>query len=185
LKKTAASLLAFLMIVLAQPLYAEDGFFSWLFSLERKNEVAPVADETYIEECGACHFPYQPGLLPEASWRKLISPKALEDHFGENAELDEATRVELENFLVSNSADKSHFKRSKKIMASLKPQEAPLRITEVRFIKRKHHELKDKHVKNNEKVKSLSNCDRCHRQAEDAIFDDDTVDIPNFGKWTW
>lgn len=170
---------------LAAPVYAEDGFFSWLFSVSRKNEVNHVDSELYKEGCGDCHFAYPPGLLPERSWKKLIDARALEDHFGDNAELEEETRLKLEKLLIENAADKSHYKRSKKIMASLKADEAPIRITEFRFFKRKHHDLEDKHVKNNDKVKSFSNCDKCHRKSDKSIFDDDTVDIPKFGTWTW
>ena len=47
--------------------HADDGFFSSFFSLERHNEITAVTDKDYIDECGSCHFPYQPGLLPEGS----------------------------------------------------------------------------------------------------------------------
>ncbi|MDH5231616.1 MAG: diheme cytochrome c [Gammaproteobacteria bacterium] len=164
---------------------AEETILSWLLSVERKNEVAPINNELYAEECGACHFAYPPGLLPEASWKKVIAATALADHFGDNAELDNESRQSIEQFLIRHSADKSYYKRSLKIMAALKSDEAPMRITELRFYKNKHQELKDKHVKNNQKVKSFSYCDKCHRLAEQAIFDDDTVKIPEFGHWTW
>lgn len=173
------------ILTLSSPVLADDGFLSWLFSLERKNELAKIVDDDYEEECGACHYAYPPGLLPARSWKKLMAPTALEDHFGDNAELDEEMRIKLETLLVNNAADKSHYKRAKKIIVSLRDEEAPMRITEVRFFRRKHHDLEDKHVKENKKVKSLSYCDKCHRKAKDWIFDDDTVDIPNFGKWTW
>ena len=163
---------------------AGESFLSWLFSLDRQNEVVPVTDEIYIEECGACHFPYQPGLLPERSWRKLSNADALENHFGENAELDEETRLYIFNVLSTNSADKSLHKRSKKIMVSLADNEAPLRITNVPYIRRKHHEVYEKVVKKSNEVKSLSFCDKCHRKAAEGIYDDDTVIIPGYGKWT-
>jgi hypothetical protein len=167
------------------PVQAENSFWGWLASFERQNEVAPVTDEEYIDECGACHFPYQPGWLPAASWKKLMKPEALEDHFGDNAELSEPLRTNIENILVQNAADTSYKKRSRKIMVSLAKDEAPLRITQVPYIKRKHHDIPNKLIKENDDVMSLSYCDNCHQKAEDAIFDDDTVDIPNHGKWTW
>jgi len=164
-------------------LQAEEGFASWLFSVERKKGVAPVTDAMYNEECGACHFPYQPGWLPEGSWRKLITSTALEDHFGENAELDKQTQQQIITFLAANSADKSFFKRSKKVMASLKSDQTPMRITEVPYIIKKHHEISEKLIKQNEKVKSLSYCDKCHQKAEKGVFDDDSVFIPGHGNW--
>jgi hypothetical protein len=163
----------------------QESYWSWLFSLERKKEVAPVTDKVYNDECGACHFPYQPGWLPEASWKKLLDPKALEDHFKENAELDEQTRMSILNTLINNSADKSRHKRSKKVMSSLQPGDAPLRITEVPYIKEKHHEVMDEVIKKNDKIKSLSFCDKCHQKAKEGNFDDDTVYIPGIGYDDW
>jgi len=166
--------------------YAEqESYWSWLFALQRQKEVAPITDKVYADECGSCHFAYQPGWLPEASWRKLMDPKALENHFKENAELDEQTRKNLLDILVANSADKSRFKRSKKIMASLGEGDAPLRITETPYIKSKHEEVYEEVVSKGGKVKSLSYCDKCHQKAKDADFDDDTVYIPGHGYNSW
>jgi len=163
----------------------EEGFTSWLFSVERKNEVRPVKDKLYQEECSACHFAYQPGLLPEASWKKLMQPKSLEDHFGENAELDEETRKHIETYLAKHSADKSMYKRSRKIMASLKSGQAPLRIIDIPYIKRKHDEIPNKMIKANDKVKALSYCDKCHQDAKAGNFDDDSVRVPGYEKHDW
>ena len=163
---------------------AEDSFISWLFSIDRKSEVAPVHNDTYSEECGACHVTYPPGLLPSASWRKLLAADALADHFGDNAELDDDVRTRILAFLEQNGADKSYYKRSRKIMASLKGA-APLRITEVPYIHDKHEEIPERLVKGNPEVKSLSFCNACHRQIGKFRFDDDTVDIPGYGNWTW
>ena len=64
-------------------------------------------------------------------------------------------------------------------------EHAPLRIIEVPYIKRKHNEIPEKLVKGNSKVKSLSYCDKCHQKADANSFDDDTVNIPGHGDWTW
>ena len=186
MKKISLPLCLVALFVIAPPVvHADEGYVDWLLTFESRKEIKPITDELYNEECGDCHLAYQPGLLPEASWRKLLSPAALEDHFGENAELDDETLVQLLAIAVENSADKSTYKRSKKIMASLRENRAPLRITEVPYIRRKHHELTDKMVTKNEKVKSLSYCDACHQQAEQGNYDDDTVEIPGYGNWTW
>ncbi len=163
----------------------QQSYWSWLITFKRMKEVAPITDKLYEEECGSCHFAYQPGWLPEASWRKLLDAKALEDHFKENAELDEQTRKKLLDILVANSADKSRYKRSKKVMASLPEGEAPLRITETPYIKTKHQEVYDDVVSKSKKVKSLSYCDKCHQKAKEADFDDDTVYIPGHGYNSW
>jgi len=47
----------------------------------RKRYLTPVNKPIYKEECGACHFAYQPELLPSGSWEKILA--GLEDHFGE------------------------------------------------------------------------------------------------------
>ncbi|HFD92006.1 MAG TPA: cytochrome C, partial [Gammaproteobacteria bacterium] len=132
----------------------------------------------YEENCGECHFAYQPGLLPARSWRALLAPKALEDHFGENAELDETDRRAILDFLVAHAADHASYKRSIKIRRSIPQGETPLRITEVPYIRHKHREIPRRLIQDNERVGSLSNCDACHRQAAQAIYDDDTVRIP-------
>lgn len=157
---------------------------SWL-AVDHNTGVAPVSDATYIEECGSCHFAYQPGLLPEASWLRLMDAKALEDHFGDNAELDEKTRSQLLKLLIAASADKSSYPRSKKVMASVADNKIPGRIIEVPYISRKHHGIPDKMLKDNPKVKSLSQCDKCHTKADKGIYDDATVVIPDYGNWTW
>lgn len=164
---------------------ASESFTSWFFSFKRMKGVAPVADATYNEECGSCHFPYQPGFLPAASWEKLMDTKALADHFGDSAELDESTRKHILDFAVTNSAEKSYYKRARKVMASLKKGDAPLRITEVPYIKDKHRKIPAQDVKENPKVKSLSYCNKCHQKAKIGVFDDDTVVIPGKGPWGW
>lgn len=173
------------LFMLTTNAHADDAFLSWLFNYERMKEVAPVTDKVYKEECGSCHFAFQPGLLPEASWRKLMEANALADHFKQNAELDESARKHILDLLVANSAEKSYFKRSRKIMASLDEGMAPLRITETPYIEEKHEEVEEKIDIKKSKVKSFANCDKCHQKANDGIFDDDTVMIPDYGYWTW
>ena len=51
-----------------------------------KRDLTTVNNPTYTENCGACHFAYQPGLLPSGSWDKIL--KGLADHFGEAVEFD-------------------------------------------------------------------------------------------------
>lgn len=170
--------------LMAANVVAEESFGSWLFTLDRAKEFRPVDNESYGEECGSCHFAYPPGLLTEASWSKLLNGAALENHFGENAELDDETLADIQAFVFSNSAEKSYYKRARKIARSVADlKEVPLRITEVPYIKRKHHELTDAMIVGNPDVKSFSNCNACHTQAEKAVFDDDTVKIPNFEEW--
>ncbi len=179
MNKFSVCVLSGLLFATALPtVQAEESFSSWFWTTDRKKEVAPVTDEAYNEECGSCHYAYPAGLLPSASWQKLIDAKALQDHFGDNAELDEETRSHIQSVLLNGAAEKSYYKRSRKIMSSLDEGAAPLRITEVPYIKEKHEEIPTDWITKNPKVKSLSHCNKCHRKADEANFDDDTVMIP-------
>ena len=158
-------------------------FSDWLFSLSRHKEFEPVTNSTWSEECGACHLAYPPGLLPSASWNKLLSADALNNHFGENAELDVDTLKTVRDYAVANAAETSMSKRARKIAHATAGGEAPLRITEIKYIKRMHHEIPEKMISGNDKVKSLSQCNACHTQASKGVFDDDTVRIPGYEDW--
>jgi hypothetical protein len=134
----------------------------------------PVNNPTYKEECGACHFAYQPELLPEASWMEILTN--LDDHFGESIELDDDSRKAISDYLKSNSAEYSSAKRAVKIMRSL-GNHVPMRITDTPYIREKHHEISP-NVFKRESIGSLSNCSACHTTAENGIYEDDNVKIP-------
>ena len=139
-----------------------------------KRYLKPVNNPTYIEGCGACHFTYQPELLPSGSWDKILA--GLEDHFGEIIELDLASKKVIGEYLKANAAEHSSAKRAVKIMRSLGSQ-TPLRITEIPYIQRKHHEVSPS-VFSRDPIGSFSNCLACHTTAEKGIYDDDYVVIP-------
>ena len=155
----------------------------WMFSLSRHKEFEPVSNATWAEECGACHLAYPPGTLPSASWNRLLTADALAHHFGENAELDDDTLKIVRDYAVANAAETSYSKRARKIAHATSTGEAPLRITEIPYIRRMHHEIPAKMITGNDKVKSLSQCNACHTQADQGVFDDDTVRIPGYENW--
>jgi hypothetical protein len=101
-----------------------------------------ATDPTVVKECSECHMPYSPRLLPSSSWRKMMGN--LENHFGEDASLNNATRARIEKHLVSNSG---------------RGGDGPLRISQLRWFRREHKGDVTKH-----KAKSWSNCTACHRQ---------------------
>jgi len=140
----------------------------------RNRFIKPVNNSVYKEECGACHFAYQPELLPGASWMKILTN--LDDHFGESIELDDDSKKVISDYLKSNSAEYSSAKRAVKIMRSLGNQ-IPLRITDIPYIKEKHHEISPNVLKR-ESIGSLSNCSACHTTAEEGIYEDDNVKMP-------
>ncbi len=49
----------------------------------------PVKDEVVSKGCGAYHMAFQPQMLPERSWEKIMNE--LSDHFGEDASLGSRT----------------------------------------------------------------------------------------------
>ncbi len=180
MKKLIFMLMAGSLLSTSNAALAEETLFQWLTNVWREKEVMPVGNKTYKEECGSCHLAYQPGLLPAKSWEKLLTEKALNEHFGENAALGNAALKEIHDYAVANAADKSWHKRSRKVAAATAEGDAPLRITELRFIKRTHQKIPEKMIKGNQDVKSLSYCNACHTQAEDGVYDSDTVSIPNY-----
>jgi len=145
---------------------------SWF--VYKKIGVEPVTDTLYLKECGACHFAYQPGLLPSASWIKIMD--GLDDHFGQIALLAEEDHAHISGLLQENAAEFSHAKRSFKIVRSLKG-ETPIRISEVPYILREHDEISSDTLAL-PSIKWLGNCSACHTSAGDGVYDDDYVKIP-------
>ena len=144
-------------------------------------DVEPVKNAQYKEECGSCHFAYQPGLLPQRSWQHMM--KGLDNHFGDNAELDKGVHEQISRYLLDNAADKSSKGRSPGISRSIPADQSPLRFSETRYFKRKHYEIPERLVKGNAKVGSYSNCGACHTKADSGSFDEHQVVIAGFGRW--
>ena len=154
----------------------EDGYW------DRTRDVAAVENPIYKEECGSCHMAYPPGLLPGRSWEKIMT--SVEDHFGENAELDSVSAAELTRYLVDNSADAGpNYHRSRKITRNLSNESTPLRITELVYFLHEHQEIPDRLIAANPEVGSLSNCNACHQKAELGSFSEREIHIPGYGKW--
>jgi hypothetical protein len=141
---------------------------------DRERYLKPVENAAYKEACAACHFSYQPELLPSGSWEKILT--GLEDHFGEAVELDPESKKTIAEYLNANAAEHSSAKRAVKIMRSIGDQ-TPLRITEIPYIRQKHHEVSADVLKR-KSIGALSNCSACHTTAEKGIYDDDNVMIP-------
>ena len=140
-----------------------------------------MQNDIYQKECGSCHFAYPPGLLPQRSWQKIMD--TLHDHFGDNAELSPDTHQTIHKFLVANSAEQSAMQHSKKFIKSLNSADVPLRITQLPYFKHEHREIPNRMVGDNPKVKGLSQCDRCHQDANTGAFRESRINIPGFGRW--
>ena len=142
------------------------------------SDIKPVRNELYQQECASCHMTYQPGLLPAASWRKIMA--GLDAHFGENAELAAEDMQAILAYLEANAADTVSLGRS----ASFARQapEGSIRITENPYFLRKHREI-PKRVLAHEKIGSFSNCVACHRSADKGVYNEHDVNIPGVGRW--
>lgn len=140
----------------------------------REGSLKQVSNPTYKEKCGACHFAYQPELLPSASWMKILA--SLDVHFGESVELEGASKKEIADYLKANGAENSSATRAVKIMRSIGKQ-VPQRITDIQYIREKHHNLSPD-VFARKTIGSPSNCTACHTTAESGNYDEDHVKIP-------
>jgi len=124
---------------------------------------------------------YPPGLLPAKSWRKIMTE--LENHFGDNAEIDTETHQLITQFLFTNGAEKSDYRRSVKFNRSININDVPVRITQTPYFKHEHDEIPSRFVTANSKINSFSQCDACHKKAEQGSFNEHDVYIPGYGQW--
>lgn len=130
--------------------------------------VAPVTHAATAKECSACHVLYPAGLLPARSWEALMA--GLKSHFGDNAELDEATRKSITDYLTANAADAGG--KGSKMLRGLAPTEAPLRISDLPRFRKEHGRIGPAQLQRRG-AKSISDCKACHAGAERGQFDDD------------
>lgn len=125
----------------------------------------------YLEACGDCHYAYPPQLLPPQSWQKIMAN--LDDHFGDNAELEAADGQTISAYLDRLSGVATPLYRAAYDGA------APLRITELSYFTHEHYEFPRHWVEDNPKVMSLGNCNACHRvNSRGYLFDEHSVRIP-------
>lgn len=135
---------------------------------------ATGVEAVYREECGSCHLAYPPGLLPAASWRRVLG--GLSDHFGQSAELDTGTLGQLSAWLEAQAAERGTHSKSGKVLRSLGGA-SPLRLTEVPYLRHEHREVRPE-VFRRKGVGARSNCPACHEGANRWDFDEDRVSIP-------
>ena len=140
-----------------------------------------VKDAVYIEECGACHLAYPPGLLPVASWEGLMEDLA--DHFGESAELDQETADHITQYAVQEALRPGKPTTMSQMLRNM-PDDPPLRITEFPSFISAHAVIGEQLQMDEFAEGFLSPCADCHRQAADALFDKELLH-PGYGPQTW
>lgn len=131
---------------------------------DRRTARVPLLPK-YQQECAACHVAYPPGMLPAASWQRVMSN--LPRHYGTDASLDPATVKELTTWLSANAGT---YKR-------VREEPAENRITRSAWFIRKHDEVSASTWKL-PAVKSAANCDACHTRANQGEFNEHDVRIP-------
>lgn len=119
----------------------------------------------YSQECGSCHLAFPPGLLPAASWQRLMND--LPHHFGSDASLDAATVASLSRWLSEHAA-------SGRRSAEPPPQD---RITRAGWFVREHRKVPDV-VWRLPSVRSPSACAACHSGAERGDFNEHGLRLP-------
>lgn len=129
------------------------------------------------DECGACHTPFYPALLPARSWQKIIDGQHQHFEAGNDLEMDPATAQAVLKFLVDNAADQHLTEAANKIDRSVPSSETPLRITETPYWIKKHRDISAA-VWASPEVKTRSNCAACHSDAEAGTFEDAAMQIP-------
>jgi cytochrome b len=127
----------------------------------------------YGAECGACHTAYHPSLLPAASWRTLMT--GLDDHFGEDASLPDATAAAIGAWLAANAAETWDTEAANSFRR-VAPG-APLSITATPFWTRRHAAIPAA-VFAQPAVGGKVQCSACHRDADSGRFDDAAIAIP-------
>ena len=139
------------------------------FAAERmKRDVGPNSSPGYEKQCGGCHFPHQPGWLPEASWRGILG--SLATHYGKSVALAAPARDDILGYLVANSADKQTSLRSVQVIASIGPGDAPRSVSSVPYVSGIHGGFLDPAFKPKPQLASLANCNACHLRAGEGVF---------------
>ncbi len=144
---------ATLLAVLASPALADgDG----------GNRFQPMP-ASYVQECGSCHAPFPPRLLPKDSWQRLMDN--LPQHFGTDASLDTATQRALSVWLTAQASTR---------LRSAPPED---RITRTAWFVREHDEVSAAAWKR-PAIKSPANCSACHEGAAQGDYNEYAVRIP-------
>lgn len=152
------ALLACLLAAGASPSHADD---------DRRTARVPL-HPAYQQECASCHLAFPPGLLPAASWRRLMDK--LPRHFGTDASLDAPTLQQLNGWLAANAGTDNKVARD----PSPPPQD---RITRAAWFVHEHGEVRAA-TWALPAVKSAANCAACHTRADQGEFRERDIRIP-------
>ncbi|HEY0955194.1 MAG TPA: diheme cytochrome c [Roseateles sp.] len=120
--------------------------------------------KAYVQECAACHVAYPPGMLPAASWARLMG--GLDRHFGTDASLDPQDVQRLGQWLQDNAA--------RRRATEAPPQD---RITRTPWFERKHRHI-EAATWRLPSVRSAANCMACHTGADQGRYSEHALRMP-------
>lgn len=132
---------------------------------------------TYATDCGECHTPYPPFMLPEKSWHRIMDK--LNDHFNERItenNISMGARASIREYLIANSAEHSSREMAFKMLDSIGDR-APKSTSKVMYWRETHKDI-DPSVYKRESIKTPSNCAACHQYFEYGLLDDTYIKIP-------
>lgn len=139
---------------------------------ERHHRRAVDMPPVYVAECGSCHVAFPPRLLSADHWRRVMA--GLDEHYGDDASLDAATRAQIENFLVANGGS------GRRVAGAGDPP----RLTETAWFTREHDEVPAP-VWRDDRVKSAANCSACHTRADKGSYREGEIVVPGEGRRRW
>lgn len=120
---------------------------------------------SYVQECGSCHVAYPPGMLPAASWSRIMG--GLERHYGTDASLDPQEVQRIAQWLRDHAG-------TGRDSAAAPPDD---RITRSARFERKHRDI-EAATWRLPSVRSAANCSACHSAAERGEFGERGLRMP-------
>ena len=133
-----------------------------------------VEHKVFYDECISCHTLYPPHLLPKQSWITMMD--SLENHFGDDASLEEGDKNSIKEYLVKNSSENSTKEASLNFLKSIDANDT-IAITKTSYWKRRHKEI-EKSIFKRKEIGNISNCKACHKNFEQGLLNDKDIKIP-------
>ena len=128
-------------------------------------------NEDFVKECASCHTLYPPNLMPKKSWELIMSN--LENHFGDDASLDEELNKNILAFLLKNSAETSTMENSWKFLNSIGDKDI-IALSKTTYWDKRHKDI-PKEIFDNKEIKSKANCKACHSDIEKGLIEDENI----------
>jgi hypothetical protein len=97
----------------------------------------------------------------------------LENHFGDDASIDEESNKNILAFLLKNSAETSTLEASWNFLNSIEDKDI-IALSQTAFWKKTHEDI-PKEIYNNKKIKSKANCKACHSDIEKGLIEDENI----------